>query len=73
MGSVGDLSIKETFYKYSVFGKDSHDFNSTNIGLDSRNFSKLMRDAGLLDYLEAQDIDLVFIKCKDVEQQRSVW
>lgn len=57
-------TLKETFYRYAMVGQGSHDFDSKTIGVESRQFAKLTRDAGLLDYLEPQDIDLIFIKSK---------
>ena len=40
-------SLKETFYKYAVFGSDSHNVSVSSIGLDNRNFVKMMKDGNI--------------------------
>ena len=58
-------TLRDVFYRYCLYGSDSHEIKESALGLDSRNFIKLFRDSSITDYVKAHDLDLIFIKSKE--------
>ena len=58
-------TLRDVFYRYCLYGSDSHEIKESALGLDSRNFIKLCRDSSITTYVKSHDLDLIFIKCKE--------
>ena len=58
-------TLRDVFYRYCLYGSDSHEIKESALGLDSRNFVKLCRDSSVTSYIKPHDLDLIFIKSKE--------